>query len=215
MLKSFGEISLSTSSSRSSVILSSLSSTLPSSSSSRLIQSDLFDRLLHLCSGEMRHYASKLFQLFVPLTSVVMKNEDDTGSLVHRCCLAESFVLFEKWLWSSSSSTDRCKDQSGHSVCGVQSDHGISRFLRDVITTHPIRIDGMPTSTSTHSDSRGNLRRHHPDQDKALVVCWRISTMLLFVETLRRPHRDEHFVDRLNSILFSHSWSPIFLSSPS
>ena len=96
--------------------------------------------------------ARKPFQFFFFPIHSWRKNEDDTRSLVHRCCWAESFVLFEKWLWSSSSSTDRCEDQPGHSVCGVQSDHWVSRFFRGVITTHPIWIDDMPTWTSIHGD---------------------------------------------------------------
>jgi hypothetical protein len=51
-----------------------------SSSSSRSIQSDLFDVLLDLFAAELRHHGSKSFQFLDLLGSLVVKNEDDPRS---------------------------------------------------------------------------------------------------------------------------------------
>ena len=62
------------------------------SSSSRSIQSDLFDVLLDLFSKELRHHGSKSFQFLDLLGSLVVKNEDDPRSSKFVEQLSSTFV---------------------------------------------------------------------------------------------------------------------------
>ena len=107
--------------------------------------------------------------------------------------------------------------QMRSSICSFRSwreiwQHRVCQFLPNIITTHSIRIDNIPASTSNHRDSGGNLRGYQSDRDNVLVICWRMSFLVFFSSlTPAHPSITDHLllswlIQRTILRFFLRSW---------